>query len=546
MNLPSFIMAPDMSGGYAGFCRDFRWDIPTEFNFAVDVVDRMAREADGPALIWANHLGEERRFSFSDMSRLSSRFANVLAAQGVKKGDFVLVMLPRIPEWQIAILGALKLGAVPIPCIEMLTTKDIEYRVRNSGAKAAICRADHASKFDPLLDLLNVRISVGEAPGWLSFDHETQQASADFTPPRVMGEDPAIMYYTSGSTGNPKGVLHCSRGLYSWRVSAAYWLDLRPGDTMWCTADTGWSKAGTSILFGPWSQGACSLFYDGPFDPVTRLQLLERYKVTVYCAPATELFRLIDHDPRKYDLSALRQTVSAGEAVSSVIANRWREVTGLPISEAYGQTESLMMVLNYPGEAVHPGSMGRPIPGSRIEIIDHDGEIVADGVEGEVAMMTPHPQLMLGYWQEPERTAKCFLKGSQGVWYVTGDRAVRDADGYLWYRGRSDDIINSAGYRIGPGEVENVLLDHPAVLECAVVGKPDPHRGEIVKAFVVLRAGQEGDAGMIRTLQDHCKAITAPYKYPREIEFVAALPKTLTGKTQRNQLREMERQRLKG
>lgn len=546
MALPSFIMAPDMSGGYRQFCDEFRWNIPDEFNFAVDVVDRMAREQDGPALIWANDRGEERRFSFSDMSRLTSQFANVLASQGVRKGDFVLVMLPRIPEWQIAIVGALKLGAVPIPCIEMLTTKDIDYRLRNSGAKAAVCRSDHAAKFATMLDLLDVRICVGDSPGWLSFQNELDNASSDFTPPRVAGEDPAIMYYTSGSTGNPKGVLHASRGLYSWRVSAAYWLDLHPGDTMWCTADTGWSKAGTSILFGPWSQGACSLFYDGPFEPVTRLQLLEKYKVTVYCAPATELFRLIDHDPRKHDLGALRQTVSAGEAVSSVIANRWREVTGLPISEAYGQTESLMMVLNYPGETVHPGSMGRPIPGSRIEIIDGDGEVVPDGEEGDVAMMTPHPQIMLGYWQEPERTARCFLKGSAGTWYVTGDRAVRDAEGYFWYRGRTDDIINSSGYRIGPAEVENVLLDHPAVLECAVIGKPDPQRGEIVKAFVVLRPAYSGDADLVRGLQEHCKVTTAPYKYPREIEFVTSLPKTLTGKTQRNQLRDEERRKLSG
>ena len=357
----------------------------------------------------------------------------------------------------------------------------------------------------------------------------------------VGAEDPAIMYYTSGSTGNPKGVLHASRGLYSWWVSAAYWLDLTPGDVIWCTADTGWSKAGTSILFGPWARGACSFFYDGPFDPKERLRLIEKYKINVYCAPATELARVAELDLSSVNLSALRQTVSAGEAVSPVIAERWKAATGLPISEAYGQTESLMIVLNYPGDAVRPGSMGRPAPGSRIEIIDQDGNVLPFGEQGDIALLTPNPQLMLGYWQEPERTRQSFIEGSEGLWYVTGDRGERDADGYIWYRGRLDDIISSAGYRIGPSEVENVLLDHPAVAECAVIGKPDPARGEIVKAYIVLRDQHSGTDHLTEALKEHCKQLTAPYKYPREIAFVDSLPKTMTGKIRRSELRERER-----
>lgn len=534
------ILRPDLSGGYDRFHADFSWTIPETFNFGADVVDRLAREADGPALIWESASGEERRFTFSDMARLTNRFANVLAAHGVGKGDFVLVMLPRIPEWQIAVVGALKLGAVPIPCIEMLTPKDLDYRVRHSGARAVVCRAAQVGKFDGLDDRLQARIALGDVPGWTSLETAMEEASDDHIPAVVAADDPAMMYYTSGSTGNPKGVLHASRALYAWRSSAAFWLDLAPGDTIWCTADTGWSKAGTSILIGPWSQGACALFYDGPFDPAARLRLLEKHRVTVYCAPSTELARVADEDVASYDLSALRRTVSAGEAVSAVIAERWLRATGLPIAEGYGLTEVLMVVLNYPGEECRPGSMGRPAPGSRVAIIDDAGAALGTGEEGDIAVLTPHPQLMLGYWREPERTQACFRDGPEGRWYVTGDRAVRDERGYLWYRGRADDIINSAGYRIGPSEVEDALLAHPAVAECAVVGKPDEARGEIVKAFVVARAGVAASGELVQELQTHCKAHTAPYKYPREIEFVDELPKTLTGKIKRSALRERE------
>ncbi|MFN3546607.1 MAG: acyl-CoA synthetase [Mesorhizobium sp.] len=524
--------------GYEAFHAAFRWEIPDTFNFGVDVVDRMARDHDGPALIAEDAAGTVRRYTFSDMARLTDRLANALRARGVAKGDFVLVMLPRIPEWQIALVAALKLGAVPIPCIEMLTAKDIAYRLFNSGARAVICRAGQTGKFASFVGELDVRISVGSAPGWEEFEEVTRAAPEIFEAPTVAAEDPAIMYYTSGSTGQPKGVLHASRGLYAWWVSAAYWLDLEPGDLIWCTADTGWSKAGTSILFGPWARGACSFFYDGPFDPGARLRLLERHRVNVYCAPATELARVAEEDTGNHDLSALRRTVSAGEAVGAVVAERWQRAAGMPVCEAYGQTEALMLVLNYPGEPVKPGSMGRASPGSMIAIVDVDGRELPDGEEGDIALAAPHPQLMLGYWKEPERTAACFRDGPTRRWYVTGDRGVRDGDGYLWYRGRIDDIINSAGYRIGPTEVEDVLLAHPSVRECAVVGKPDRERGEIVLAYIVPKDTALADGMLARALQDHCKSQTAPYKYPREIVFVDSLPKTLTGKTRRSELRQ--------
>lgn len=536
MKLPT---ASDLAhGGYEQFHAGFDWAVPDHFNFGVDVVDRFASERDGPALIAENAVGEIREYMFSDIARITDRLGAALRRQGVGKGDFIIVMLPRIPEWQIAMVAALKIGAIPVPCIEMLTARDLAYRVANSGAKVVICRAGQTDKFAALTGSLSVRISVGAAPGWIEFDEMLADAPARFAAQKVAAEDPAIMYYTSGSTGHPKGVLHASRALYSWWVSAAFWLSLDPTDIIWCTADTGWSKAGTSILFGPWARGACAFFYDGPFEPRERLRLLERHRVTVYCAPATELGQIAEENTARFDLSALRQTVSAGEPVGPAIVDRWREATGTPLLEAYGQTEALMIVLNYPGESLKPGSMGRPAPGSDVAIVDPQGVPVADGEEGDIALMTPNPQLMLSYWGEPDRTAGCFRDGPDGRWYVTGDRGVRDGDGYIWYRGRLDDIINSAGYRIGPTEIENVLLEHEAVAECAVVGKPDRARGEIVKAFIRVKEGFWADPALAQALQEHCKSQTAPYKYPREIEFIDSLPKTLTGKIRRSALRE--------
>lgn len=525
---------------YEALCAAFRWEVPATFNFGTDVVDRWARERDGPALIWENAAGAARGFAYSEMARLSDRFAGVLQAHGVRKGDRVVVMLPRLPEWMVAVVGAMKIGAVPIPCIEMLTQRDVEYRVRNSEARAVVCRPEQTPKFASVAAEIPVRLALGPAPGWLDYAAEMERAPARLQPVVVGAEDPAIMYYTSGSTGHPKAVVHASRAIWAWRVSAIYWLDLAPGERIWCTADTGWSKAGTSILFGPWSCGAASVFYDGPFDPKERLRLLAKHKVTVFCAPGTELFRLVNEDMGACDLSALRRAVTAGEALSPAVAERWTKATGVRIDEAYGQTEALMVALNYPGEPVRYGSMGRASPGSDLDVIDAQGRRLPPGQEGDLALKAPNPQLMLGYWKEPERTEAAYLTGPEGRWFLTGDRAERDADGYLRYRGRADDVINSAGYRIGPLEVENALLEHPAVQACAVVGSPDPQRGEIVKAFVVLRGGFEPGPDLARELQDHVKAITAPYKYPRAIAFLDELPMTMTGKVRRRALRDQE------
>lgn len=520
---------------------DFTWNLPSTFNFGRDVVDAIARaEPQKLALIWCDDSGREQRYSFGDVSRLSSQLAALLAHQGVGRADRVLVMLPRLPQWQIAMVGCLKLGAVPIPCIDMLTEKDVLYRATKAQAIAAITTRASVGKFSSAAGVC-VRVAVGGAPGWLDFDDAVAAQPTLFECADTGIEDPAVIYFTSGSTGLPKGVTHASRGLYCWRGSAHDWLDLRRDDLMWCTADTGWSKAGTSILFGPWSQGSAVLFYHGRFDAAERLRLIARYGVTVFCGAATEFRHLINEDFSDADLSRLRLAVSAGESVNPEVTRRWQDITGIPLLEAYGQTETLMTVANQLGQPGREGSMGRALPGCCMAVLDLDGRPVGPGERGQLALVLPNPQLMLGYWEEPERTARAFLSHDGIDYFLTGDLARMDADGFIFYEGRVDDIISSAGYRIGPIEVENALQEHPAVTECAVVGSPDAERGEIVKAFVVLRRDFEPSEALKRELQEHVKRTTAPYKYPRAIEFRAELPKTATGKILRRVLRDGKR-----
>ena len=536
-------MPPCRMDDYERAVAGHRLDTPATFNFGADVVDARARDPSKLALVWCDARGNERRLTFDDVARASNRLANRLASRGVAKGDRIIVMLPRIPEWQIALTACLKLGAVPIPCITMLTGRDVAWRARHSGASAAITMSGETSKFGAAgkpaaSGAFKARIALGPpCPGWESWESVDAESDA-FTAATVAAGDPAIMYYTSGSTGMPKGVLHAARGLHAWRVSARYWLTLTEDDVMWCTADTGWSKAGTSIYFGPWSRGSAVLFHDGPFDARRRFELMERYRVTVFCAAATELRRLVLEDVSGLDLSSLRLAVSAGESVNPEVIDAWKRLTGVDLLDGYGQTETLMTVLNYPGMPVKPGSMGRPLPGVEAAVIDGHGRLRTHNARGRLVIRAPNPQLMLGYWNEPERTEAQYAEVDGGRWFVTGDTVDADADGYLFYFGRDDDVIGSSGYRIGPQEVENALIEHPAVQESAVVGLPDPDRGQVVGAFVILAPGFEPGGALAAELQEHVKRITAPYKYPRRIEFVESLPKTVSGKIRRGVLRE--------
>lgn len=541
---------------YRQICGDDRPRIPETFNFGTDVVDAWARDevrnAAAPALVWCDDTGQVRNYSFAEIADLSDRLAAAMQRRGVARGDRVLVMLPRIPAWQIAMVAVLKLGAIAIPCVTMLTAKDIEYRLANSGATAVVTTLAERAKFDaaapeilriatdPAIPAGIAEIPVPPTGGWCDLATLLAEGAEGFTGARVDAEDPALIFYTSGSTGLPKGVTHSARALFTWRGSAEHWLDLGPDDVMFCTADTGWSKAGTSILFGPWSRGSTVLFYHGPFDPAERINLIARHRVTVYCAAATELRRLVALELWNEVLPHLRLTVSAGESLNPPVLARWGEITGRPVLEAYGLTETLMLIANYRDAEVRPGSMGRPLPGVEIDLITGDGTLADDNEVGEIALRLPSPHLMLGYWQDPERTRATQTTINGQDYFLTGDNACRDGDGYLYYEGRSDDVINSSGYRIGPQEVENALIEHPQVREAAAVASPDPDRGEIVKAFVVLHDGHRGSDALAAELQDFVKRLTAPYKYPRRIEFVSDLPKSPVGKIQRRLLRQRE------
>ncbi len=525
-------------------CHDFIWDIPSSFNFAEDVVDYWAEKNDNLCLIWENSNGEKKQFTYSEMSTLTKRLAWSFQESGIKKGDRVLVVLPRIPEWQIAVVAALRIGAVPIPCIEMLTADEIAYRVDHAETKAIVCRAQHIENINDGLKNIDLRFSVGSQEGWVNINDCLDQTKEAQAVP-IDAEDPVLLYYTSGSTGQPKGVLHSARGLYSWRFSARHWLDVKPKDCIWCTADTGWSKAGTSVLFGPWSEGGTSFFYDGPFGPKERLRLLSDNKVTIYCAPATELSRVVQEDVSAYDISTLRRTVSSGEAMSPTIADKWQKASGLTVAEAYGQTETLMTALTLTNLDVRVGSMGVSAPGSELSIINDSGDELPIGEVGHIALKLPNPQMMIGYWKEPERISDAIIKRKECEWFVTGDLGKKDADGYFWYEGRSDDVINSAGYRIGPTEVENAILKHESVLDCAAVASPDASRGEVVKAFIVLREDVTPSEKLTSEIQNFVKKVASPYKYLRRIEYRPSLPKGPPGKILRRSLRDEEFDRLK-
>ena len=523
-------------------------EVPEYFNFGFDVVDKWAQDRTKMALISIDSSGNQAQYhTFWDLKVLSDKYANALKTQGIKKGDRVFIMLPRIPEWYVVMIGLFKLGAIPMPGTTLLTAKDIEYRITQAEASMAITDLENSDKVNsaaggcPTLESLV--IVGGERQGWFSFSNQIDQASRilDHVEP-TRSDDPLLIYFTSGTVGYPKMVVHteasCAIGH---TLTAKYWHDLKSTDLMWTLSDTGWAKAAYGKLFGQWSLGAAVMQHDarGRFDARMTLGMIERYGVTSFCAPPTAYRMMVLEDLSLYDFSNLRHCTGAGEPLNPEVMKQWEDGTGLQIYDGYGQTETVLLVGNFRCNEIKPGSMGKPVPGFVIDIVDDEGNKVPDGEEGQIAVKIKPVRpvgLFKEYWRNPEAMETSFY----GDWYFTGDKAYKDSDGYFWFVGRADDVIISAGYRIGPFEVESALIEHPAVAESAVVASPDELRGEIVKAFIILAPGYLPSDELVENLQSHVRSTTAPYKYPRLVEFVSELPKTVSGKIRRVELREME------
>jgi len=548
---------PNMTD-YEAERRGFQLNVPEYFNFAIDVIGKWASDPNKLAMLWIGQNGEERHLSFAHFAERSSRAANAFAALGIRKGDRVLVMLPRFPEWWESVLGLMKIGAIPIPCTTLLTPKDIQYRAEVSEAVAFITDNEGSFKYDQvrkecptirfpiLVDEHNADLTGRE--WWTDYYQIINEASPAFSGPKTRSDDPCLVYFTSGTVGYPKMVLHTHASYpIGHTITAKYWLDLHEDDLHWNLSEMGWAKAAWSNLFGPWVMGAAMFIQDarGKFNAIETLEMLHKYPITTLCAPPTAYRMLVLDEPLAYlkahPPKALRHCVGAGEPLNPEVIKTWQQNTGMIIRDGYGQTETVLLCANFPPLEVKPGSMGKPSPGFEVSVIDHDGSELPPNEEGDIAVkIKPHrPTWMFKeYWRNPEATNACI----RGDWYITGDRAYKDEDGYFWFVGRADDVIISAGYRIGPFEVESALKEHPAVAESAVVASPDEMRGEVVKAFVILAPGYTASPALASELQEHVKRVTAPYKYPREIEFVESLPKTISGKIRRVELREMERQ----
>lgn len=533
---------------YAETYQNFKLDVPEHFNFAFDVVDKWAEDRTKLALISLDPAGENaQHHTFWDLKVQSNRFANVLKGLGVGKGTRTFLMLPRIPQWYVAMLGLMKVGAVPMPATTLCTPGDIEYRVNEAEATLAITDLENSDKVAEAAgncpSLAHLLLVGDERKGWISYDEQMGQASTtleNVEPTR--SDDPLLIYFTSGTVGYPKMVLHthASYGL-AHVITAKFWQDLKDTDLQWTLSDTGWAKAAYGKLFGQWTQGAAVLQHDarGRFDPALTLKIVERYGVTCFCAPPTAYRMLVLEDLAKYDLGSLRHCTGAGEPLNPEVMKIWEDGTGLTIYDGYGQTETVLLVGNFRCLPVRPGSMGKPSPGFTVAIVDEDGEELPYGQEGQIAVKVKPERpvgLLREYWKYPEGMEASFF----GDWYLTGDKAYKDEDGYFWFVGRADDVIISAGYRIGPFEVESALIEHPAVAESAVVASPDPVRGDVVKAFVILTPGYVPSDELVVSIQDHVRQSTAPYKYPRVVEFVTELPKTISGKIRRVELRALE------
>ena len=532
---------------YSKEFKSWKWDIPKKYNIGYDVCDKHAegKNRDKIALFWENSEGKTEKFTFNDIKNLSNRFGNALKNLGFKKGDRFLIRLPNIPAFQISFIGGVKIGAVPIPSSVMFREHEVEYRINDSSAKAVITTPKYAKEayaIEKNCKTLKHIIVVGDTSlGELSFDDMIKESSANLELEPTSSTDMAFFCYTSGTTGNPKGAVHLHRWVPGNDPSILYWQNAKENDVVAHTGDLNWIyPLGNGFLY-VWRWGITTFVYEGKFDPNKWFELLEKYKVTNLASVPTayRMFLTVKDAEKRYNLKSLRHCISAGEPLNPKVISEWKRKFNLDILDGIGMTEVMVYLSNMRDMKIKPGSCGRPQPGHVCTLVDDEGEPVPQGESGVLAVSGKDPGLFREYWNKPEKTSESFKNG----WFLSGDVLYQDEEGYFWFSGRNDDLIKASGYRISPFEVESAIISHPDVLECAVVASPDEMRGTIIKAFVILHDRNKASEKLVKGIQEHAKKVAAPYKYPREIEFVTELPKTQSGKIKRKELREREREK---
>ncbi|MBN9655722.1 acyl--CoA ligase [Halobacillus sp. GSS1] len=513
---------------------------PERYN-VVSEMEKYAKEIGRKALLWLNEQGDQKEITYEELMKNANKIGNAFLEQGLKQGDKVLVMIPRLIEAYQVYIAALKVGLVVIPSSEMLRTKDLQYRISHGEVRGVVSYHPYTDQFHGVHEFDElITFSVGGAKEkWYDLDSLMDDNSEELLLADTSRDDMAFLSYTSGTTGNPKGVVHTHGWGYAHLKTAAdKWLAIQDGDTVWATAGPGWQKWIWSPFLSVLGTGAKGLIYQGKFDPKKYLSMMDEHNVNVLCCTPTEYRLMAKVDNLvDYKLKGLHSAVSAGEPLNREVIDTFQKHYDVTVRDGYGQTENTLLVGIMKDMEVRPGSMGRPTPGNQVEIIDEMGVPVEAGEVGDIAVHLDTPALFKEYYKDPERTKM----SRRGNYYVTGDQAKMDEEGYFWFEGRSDDIIISSGYTIGPFEVEDALVKHEAVQECAVVASPDEVRGNVVKAYIVLQQGFEGNEELVSDLQNHVKELTAPYKYPRRVEFIQELPKTTSGKIRRVELRQKEK-----
>lgn len=514
---------------------------PPSYNL-VSEIEKYTDDKEKLALIWQDDKGNRREVTYFELMQGANKIGNAFIKSGLQKGDKLLIMMPRLIEAYMTYIAAIKAGFVVIPSSEMLRKKDIEYRIGHGEVKAIVSYEPYIGQFDNIGAMESLQkfvLSEQSVDGWINLKTALETESDMLEMAKTDKEDMVFLSYTSGTTGNPKGVVHTHAWAYAHlRTSAPNWLAIEENDVVWATASPGWQKWIWSPFLATLGSGATGFVYNGKFEPKTYLNLLDDNKVNVLCCTPTE-YRLMAkvEDLTEYNLEALHSAVSAGEPLNREVIETFQKHFDITVRDGYGQTENTLLVGVMKGMDIRPGSMGKPTPGNHVDIVNEEGIPVQVGEVGDIAVHIETPALFKQYYKDDERTAMQF----RGDYYITGDKAKKDEDGYFWFEGRGDDIIISSGYTIGPFEVEDALVKHPYVRECAVVASPDEIRGSVVKAFIVLRENiEKNEETLIPVLQQHVKELTAPYKYPRKIEFVDELPKTISGKIRRIELRKQE------